>query len=121
MSRPDSSHRLATVVPDLQQLSVDRPPALRRGGSTLGKELAPRPGCAKSLQPNGPATRERAELSLGIRRAFISDMHVSPAVKVRTPAHVLFYRVVKPGLVEIVRVLHERMEPSRYLGAKPED
>jgi hypothetical protein len=35
---------------------------------------------------------------------------------VRRPVHVLFYRVVRPGLVEIVRVLHERMEPSRHCG-----
>jgi plasmid stabilization system protein ParE len=31
------------------------------------------------------------------------------------PVHVIFYRVAGPGLVEIVRLLHERMEPSRYL------
>jgi toxin ParE1/3/4 len=29
--------------------------------------------------------------------------------------HVLYYRVLAPGLIEIVRVLHERMEPSRHL------
>jgi len=28
---------------------------------------------------------------------------------------VIFYRVAGPGLVEIVRLLHERMEPSRRL------
>jgi plasmid stabilization system protein ParE len=28
---------------------------------------------------------------------------------------VLYYRAVAPGLIEIVRVLHERMEPSRQL------
>ena len=27
----------------------------------------------------------------------------------------LYYRVIQPGLVEIVRILHERMEPSRHL------
>jgi toxin ParE1/3/4 len=30
---------------------------------------------------------------------------------------VIFYRAVRPGLVEIVRVLHDRMEPSRHMGA----
>ena len=37
------------------------------------------------------------------------------------PVHVLFYRVLKSGLVEIVRVLHERMEPSRHIDAQPEE
>ena len=40
--------------------------------------------------------------------------------KVRGPVHVLYYRVVRPDLVEIVRVLHERMEPGRHIGADPE-
>jgi plasmid stabilization system protein ParE len=29
--------------------------------------------------------------------------------------HVLYFRVIQPDLVEIVRVLHERMEPGRWL------
>jgi toxin ParE1/3/4 len=41
--------------------------------------------------------------------------------KVRKPVHVLFYRVHESGLVEIVRVLHERMEPSRHIDAQPEE
>jgi plasmid stabilization system protein ParE len=32
---------------------------------------------------------------------------------------VLYYRVLVPGLIEIVRVLHERMEPSRHVRAVP--
>jgi plasmid stabilization system protein ParE len=34
---------------------------------------------------------------------------------------VLYYRVVTPDLIEIVRVLHERMEPSRHLSEVSED
>jgi len=30
---------------------------------------------------------------------------------------VIFYRAVEPGLVEILRVLHDRMEPSRHIGS----
>jgi plasmid stabilization system protein ParE len=33
----------------------------------------------------------------------------------------MFYRIIRPDLVEIVRVLHERMEPSRHLDAEPEE
>jgi toxin ParE1/3/4 len=36
---------------------------------------------------------------------------------VKAPVHILHYRIVEPGLVEIVRVLHEHMEPSRHIGA----
>jgi len=30
---------------------------------------------------------------------------------------VIFYRALSPGFIEIVRVLHERMEPGRHIGA----
>ena len=47
-------------------------------------------------------------------------MHVVlPPTKVRRPVHVLYYRVAKKGVIEIVRVLHERMEPSRHLDELP--
>ena len=32
-----------------------------------------------------------------------------------TPVLVLYYRVAAAGIVEIIRVLHERMEPQRHL------
>jgi plasmid stabilization system protein ParE len=34
---------------------------------------------------------------------------------------VLYYRAVGPSAVEVVRVLHERMAPSRHLREVPED
>jgi len=40
---------------------------------------------------------------------------------VRRPGHVLYYRTVAPGLIVIVRVLHERVEPSRHLSEISED
>jgi len=39
---------------------------------------------------------------------------------VANPVHVIFYRAFQPGLIEIVRVLHEHMEPSRHIGSDPE-
>jgi len=38
---------------------------------------------------------------------------------VRRPVHVLYYRIAQKGVIEIVRVLHERMEPSRHLDELP--
>jgi toxin ParE1/3/4 len=75
-----------------------------------------------AAQPDGAATRDRAELSRGVRSLHLRHARVGgDEAKVKQPAHVLFYRVVRPGLVEIVRVLHARMEPIRHLDTKPDD
>lgn len=36
-----------------------------------------------------------------------------------TPVHVLYYRVAEVGVIEIIRGLHERMDPSRHFDAPP--
>jgi toxin ParE1/3/4 len=66
-------------------------------------------------EPEGLATRDRADLMPGIRSLNIRYLRLGENVKVRRPVHFLYYRVLAPGLIEIVRVLHERMEPSRHL------
>jgi|SoiMetStandDraft_2_1073263.scaffolds.fasta_scaffold350378_2 toxin ParE1/3/4 len=64
----------------------------------------------------GPPTRDRSDISSGLR-----SLHLRHArgkglgARVRRPIHVLYYRTVELDLIEIVRVLHERMEPSRNL------
>ena len=69
-----------------------------------------------AADPEGPATRERADLLPGVRSFHIRHARGHDLeVRVGRPVHVLYYRVIKPGLVEIVRVLHDRMEPSRHL------
>jgi toxin ParE1/3/4 len=40
---------------------------------------------------------------------------------VRRPVHILYYRMVRPDVVEIVRVLHEHMEPRRHLRSGSHD
>jgi toxin ParE1/3/4 len=75
-----------------------------------------------AAEPEGPTTRDRAELFRGIRSFHLRNARTGDAeARVRKPVHVLFYRVVGPRLVEIVRVLHERMDPSRHIGAEPEE
>jgi toxin ParE1/3/4 len=75
-----------------------------------------------AAEPEGPTTRERVELSRGIRSFHLRNACADRTqAQVRRPVHVLYYRAVRPGLVEIVRVLHERMEPSRHIGADPEE
>jgi len=67
-------------------------------------------------EPQGPLTKNRTELRSGIRSFHVRHARrASDAAKVRRPVHVLYYRVAPRGVIEIVRVLHERMDPSRHL------
>jgi toxin ParE1/3/4 len=70
--------------------------------------------------PESPLTKKRSDLRSGIR-----SFHVRYArrpvdtAKVRRPVHVLYYRVAPEGVIEIVRVLHEKMDPNRHLDEPP--
>lgn len=69
-----------------------------------------------AANPEDPTTRGRADLAPRLRSFRIK--HARPrdrSAKVTRPVHILYYRVAAPDLIEIVRVLHERMEPSRQL------
>jgi toxin ParE1/3/4 len=59
-------------------------------------------------------TRARTDLAPDIRSLHIR--HVRRGRGVGAPVHVLYYRVIDAGSIEIIRVLHERMEPQRHLG-----
>ena len=68
--------------------------------------------------PVGPTTRDRGEFSAGMRSLHIRHCkHESREAPVADPAHVIFYRAARLGVVEIVRVLHERMDAGRHLRA----
>jgi toxin ParE1/3/4 len=67
--------------------------------------------------PEGRLTRDRGELLRGMRSLHLRHVRVADAAnRVKRPVHSLYYRAIAPGLVQIVRVLHERMEPSLHLG-----
>jgi toxin ParE1/3/4 len=71
-------------------------------------------------QPEGPLTKKRPELRSGIRSFRVRYTRISAEdATVRSPVHVLYYRVAQEGVIEIVRVLHERMEPRRHLDELP--
>jgi toxin ParE1/3/4 len=73
-------------------------------------------------EPEGPLTRKRTELRSGIRSFHVRYARRSAdTAKVRKPVHVLYYRVAQEGVIEIVRVLHEKMDPSRHLDEQAED
>lgn len=75
-----------------------------------------------ATDPERPLTQARNELVPGIRSFHIRHARGdTPQAKVRRPVHVLYYRTIQPGLIEIVRVLHERMEPSLHFETVAED
>jgi toxin ParE1/3/4 len=66
---------------------------------------------ATSAERWGVETRRRYAAILAAAMRKVAADPKGPA----THKHILYYRVIVPGLVEIVRVLHDRMEPSRHL------
>jgi toxin ParE1/3/4 len=69
-----------------------------------------------AADPQGRSTMERGDLLAGLRSLHIRhSRNESREAPVGEPVHVIFYRTVESGPVEIVRVLHERMEPSTHL------
>jgi toxin ParE1/3/4 len=65
--------------------------------------------------PEGPLTDETEPLT-GIRSFHIRHSRAeSREARVASPVHVVFYRAIRPGLIEIVRILHERMDARRHM------
>jgi toxin ParE1/3/4 len=72
-----------------------------------------------AADPVGRSTADRADLVPGIRSFHIRHSRdQSREAPVANPVHVIFYRVMQTGIVEIVRVLHDRVEPKRQIGAE---
>jgi toxin ParE1/3/4 len=70
-----------------------------------------------AADPSGRSTVDRPQVAPGLRSFHIRHSRdESREAPVANPVHVIFYRVVEAGVAEVVRVLHERMEPSRYIG-----
>ena len=80
-------------------------------------------GVAQSSdQSNRPTTRDRAELAAELRSFHIRNARSADSdANVGRPVHVLYYRALATDLVQIVRVLHERMEPSLHLNSDDAD
>jgi len=62
--------------------------------------------------PVGPTTRDRAALLPGLRSFHVR--HARRRSTVHDPVHVMFYRAAESA-IEIVRVLHERMDPASHV------
>jgi toxin ParE1/3/4 len=70
-----------------------------------------------AADPDCTSSAARNEVLAGLRSFHIrhsrDDSREPP---VANAVHVIFYRAVEPGLIELLRVLHERMEPGRHVG-----
>jgi toxin ParE1/3/4 len=101
---------------------------LRRSEELHGKEARVRyRACLTAAMrrvaadPAGHSTVDRADLMPGIRSFHARhSRNESREVTVANPTHVVFYRVLQSGTVEIVRVLHDRMEPRLHVGSAHE-
>jgi toxin ParE1/3/4 len=68
-------------------------------------------------EPEGPLTTAHTDLLPGIRSFHVRHSRKeSREARVAKPVHVVLYRSLQPGLIEIVRILHERMNPRLHLG-----
>ena len=69
-----------------------------------------------AAHPEGLSTLDRSEVWDGVRSFHIRHSRIeSGETPVSNPVHVIFYRAVAPGVVGILRVLHERMEPGLHI------
>jgi toxin ParE1/3/4 len=69
--------------------------------------------------PSGRTTRDRGELLAGLRSLHLRHVRIeNPSARVKRPVHILYYRPAELGWIEIIRVLHDRMEPSLHLDAR---
>lgn len=66
-----------------------------------------------AAEPQGTATRDRGELLSGLRSFHLR--HVASRGAVARPVHVVYFRVTRTRVVDIIRVLHERMDPQAHL------
>lgn len=72
-----------------------------------------------AADPQGRLTVNRGALFEGLRSYHIrNSRNESREAPVGDPVHVIFYRASDSGFVEIVRVLHERMEPVLHVEDK---
>jgi toxin ParE1/3/4 len=102
---------------------------LRASGERHGRDARARYGALLlaalrrvAADPEGRSTIDRSKLRRGVRSFHIRhSREESREAPVANPVHVVFYRVMGPGVVEIVRVLHDRMEPKRHIGVEDRD
>jgi toxin ParE1/3/4 len=89
--------------------------ASRRYGATLMRAMR-----QVASDPEGRLTRPRPDIRPDLRSFHLRHVRQNGRHSaVKRPVHVIYYRVVEPGLVEIARILHDRMEPACQFESGP--
>ena len=72
-----------------------------------------------ATNPYGPVSRARDELHEGLRSLHLAhaQMGIPSEQRVGQPRHVVFYRIAADDVIEIVRLLHDLMEPKEHLAS----
>jgi toxin ParE1/3/4 len=69
-----------------------------------------------AAHPTSPASVDCSDLFAGLRSYHIRhSRNRSREAPVGHPVHVIFYRARDADIIEVVRVLHERMLPRRHM------
>ena len=68
-----------------------------------------------AAQPHGPLTRTHDGVFPGLRGLHTRHARVASGDPPRNPVHVVYFWMPENGVVEIMRVLHERMDPVRQM------
>ena len=112
--------RLRLSLPAQADLTRILETSAERWGANGRRRYAALLAAAMRLVAAEPAThlaRDRPDLLPGVFSFHVRHARSGmTSNRVKAPVHILYYRIVEPGLVEIVRVLHEHMEPSRHVG-----
>jgi toxin ParE1/3/4 len=74
-----------------------------------------------AADPNGRLTKPRTDLPGDLRSFHLRHARVSALDRVRAPVHVVYYRAIRADLIEIVAVMHDRMDPSLRFGTGDPD
>lgn len=70
-----------------------------------------------AAESEGVLTVDRGLLLPGLRSLHLRHCRSrSLEAPVAEPVHIVYFRIAAPGIVEIVRVIHERMDPGRHFG-----
>jgi toxin ParE1/3/4 len=109
LSRPTQTD-LARIATSLERWGTD---GKRRYAAILATAMR-----KVANEPQGIGTRDCRELLPGLRSLHLRHAGASGRdTRVRRPVHILYFRVIRLGVIEIIRILHERMEPGRWLEA----
>ncbi|WP_426944880.1 type II toxin-antitoxin system RelE/ParE family toxin [Pseudomonas oryzihabitans] len=72
-----------------------------------------------ATNPYGPVSHARDELHEGLRSLHLAHAPrgIPSEQRVGQPRHVVFYRMAADDVIEIVRLLHDLMEPKEHLAS----